>query len=345
MKMRRRKWPVSEQALFLKKMAELLTRGYPLTEAVESLAFQLPAYRKEELNLCLDMLKKGHPFHYVLENLHFNRELTGYVFFAEQHGSFAPSLLEGSEIAIKREQDRGKLVKILQYPILLILITGFLFAFVEKTLLPKFTALFKTMNLENNMFTSIVYSFSKYTPICLVVLLLIAGISLIYYFLIFRKQPALSRNKSLVRLPFAGKFIQLWNTQYFAVQLSFLLSGGLSITEALRLFENNSSHPFFSELGKVMTQKLLTGEGLEDILSEFPFFDKEFSRIVRHGQNNGKLEQELYLYSRYCISRLEEKIDKYSKIAAPAIYLFIGFMVVSMYLSILLPMFHLMDGF
>jgi competence protein ComGB len=88
----------------------------------------------------------------------------------------------------------------------------------------------------------------------------------------------------------------------------------------------------------------MTGEKLETILASLSFFEKEFPMIVKHGQENGKLEQELLFFSKHCVTNMEEMIEKRLKAIQPVLYLFIGFMVVSMYLAILLPMFHLLDG-
>ncbi|MCL6574023.1 MAG: type II secretion system F family protein, partial [Bacillus sp. (in: Bacteria)] len=81
--MKRHKWSVNEQASFLKRTGELLARGYPIAEAIESIALLLPSNRKEELTSCLVELKDGLPFHDVLNNLGFHNDLIGYVYFAE----------------------------------------------------------------------------------------------------------------------------------------------------------------------------------------------------------------------------------------------------------------------
>lgn len=344
MKMKPRKWSVNEQASFLKRTGELLARGYPIAEAIESIALQLPAKRKEELYDCLVELKKGIPFHESLDNLGFQKDLIGYVYYAEQHGSFSDALLEGSSLALMKGRDLHKLLKLLQYPLVLLFITGFLFIFVENTLLPRFTTLFSSLGLKENFFTKVIFMFDQYFPIFIGNLFLILLLTCVYYFLIFRKFSILKQRSMLVRIPIAGKLLKLLYTQYFSIQLSFLLSGGLSVSEALLLFEKNRSQPFYSQVAGTIKENLVTGEKLETILTSFSFFEREFSMIVKHGQENGKLEQELLFFSKHCLTNMEEIIEKSLKTIQPILYLFIGFLVVSMYLAILLPMFHLLDG-
>lgn len=344
MKMRSRKWSVNEQAVFLKRIGELLARGYPIADAIESISLHLSAARKGELYDCLNDLKKGLPFHVVLESLGFHKDLIGYVYFAEQHGSFAEALLEGSSLALLKDKDLRKLLKLLQYPAVLLFITGFLFIFVQNTLLPRFTSLFNSLGLEANFFTKVLYAFDQYFPAVIGSLLTIILLTAFYYLFIFRKFSILKQRAMLVRLPVIGRILKLLFTHYFSIQLSFLLSGGISVAEALLLFEQNERQPFFSQLGKTIKGKLVSGEKLDSILTSFSFFEKEFSMIVNHGQENGKLEQELLFFSRHCLLLMEEMIEKSLKTIQPILYLFIGFLVVSMYLAILLPMFHLLDG-
>lgn len=342
--MKKRKWSVNEQAGFLKRIGELLARGYPIAAAIESISLHLPNHRKEELNDCLEELKRGLAFHDALDKLGFQKDLIGYVYFAEQHGSFSEALLEGSSLAQIKDKDLHKLLKLLQYPICLIFITGFLFVFVENTLLPRFTTLFTSLGLEANFFTKVIYSFDNYFPILILALLAIITLTAIYYFFIFRKFSILKQRSLLVRLPILGRILKLLFTHYFSIQLSFLLSGGISVSEALLLFEQNERQTFYSELGKKIKLKLVTGEQLETIIATFSFFEKDFPRIVKHGHENGKLEQELLFFSKHCLSMMEDMIEKSLKTIQPILYLLIGFLVVSMYLAILLPMFHLLDG-
>lgn len=342
--MKHHKWPVKEQASFLKRTGELLARGYPIAAAIESIALQLPTKRKEELHECLIELKNGLPFHAALTTLSFNKDLIGYVYYAEQHGSFANALLEGSNQALIKDQDRQKLIKLLQYPMLLMFITGFLFIFIENTLLPRFTTLFSSLGLEANFFTNVIYAFDQYFPIVIGALLIFIALISVYYFLIFRKLSLLQQRSQLVKIPIVGRILKLLFTHYFSIQLSFLLSGGISISESLILFEKNQRQPFYSCIAKEIKYRLITGEKFDTILAGLSFFEKEFPMIVKHGQENGKLDQELLFFSKHCVTNMEESIEKCLKTIQPILYLLIGFLVVSMYLAILLPMFHLLDG-
>lgn len=343
--MKNRKWPLREQAEFLKRTGELLSRGYPLADAIHSLTYQMKESRKEEIYLSIEDLKEGYPFHKILYDLGFNQTLVGFVYFAEQHGSLAVAFHDGSEMMLKREADIERLKKIVVYPLLLIVMTFFLFVFVEKILLPQYTSLFQSMNLSPNVFMKIVFVTGKAFPLFALLLLFSLYMGLTYYFLKFKKYSPLKQRTLMTSIPVIGPYYRLLTTHYFSIQLSYLLGGGLSILEALKLFEQHEKHSFDRYLGREIQELLLTGDSVSEILQRYKFFEQELTFIVKHGQENGKLEQELQFFSQYCMEKLENKMEKMFKTIQPILYSIIGIIIVSMYLAILLPMFQLLDGF
>ncbi|AGK54884.1 competence type IV pilus assembly protein ComGB [Bacillus sp. 1NLA3E] len=339
-----KKWSNQQQALFLQRTGELLSRGYSLSEAIDSLAYYFPAARKKDINQCIVELREGYPLYQILTNLHFNKNLIGYVYFAEQHGGLAEAFKEGSTIMLKRSQDVQRLMRMLYYPAILIFITAILFYFVEQVLLPKFTSLFQSMDLKQNLFTRVIYFFGDMVPYFLTFLLGLTIILFLYYIFRIRRQSPLDRRNQMVKIPVIGSFCKLLYTHYFSVQMSYLLSGGLSVLEALRMFEKNLEQPFYGQICLEMRGRLSKGDNLEMIISSFSVFEKDLSHIVKHGQEKGKLSQELSFYSKHCVMVLEEKTERWIKTIQPILYMIIGLLIVSMYLAILLPMFHLLDG-
>lgn len=338
------KWPVGQQARFLKRTGELLSRGYSLAEAIESMTFYLEKKRKDEVKRSLEKLREGFPLYLILAELHFKKDLVSYVYFAEQHGGLARTLTEGSDMVLKREADYQRLKRLAAYPIFLIFLTFILFYFVNRILLPKFNSLFLDMNLTPNIFMETISVAASILPFALYFLLSLITLLALYYMFSFKKLHPLLQKTRIVKIPFAGKFIRLLYSHYFSVQLSYLFSGGLSVLDALKVFEQNIHEPFSREIGKDMISKLAAGQDFDRAIGVYPFFEAELAMIIRHGQKNGKLDQELYFFSRHCLKELEEKSEKTMKTVQPILYSFIGLLVVSLYLSILLPMFQMMKG-
>jgi len=344
LQMKQTKWSLEEQASFLKMIGELLIRGYPLAEALDSITYHLPQKRNLEIKECLRGLKEGYPFYLVLQKLAFHKDVIGYVYFAEQHGGLAMAFLEGSKMMQRRAKDLSQIKKLVSYPLFLMLTTIVLFFFVQKYLLPQFSSLFTSMKLKANFFTIAIYFAGEAFPILVFFLLLIFICFLLYYLFIFKKLTSIEQKQQILRIPIVARLFRLYYSHYFSVQLGSLLEGGLSVNESLTMFEQNEDQLFYSQLGMEMKRLLMRGEKLEDILKSFPFFEGELSLVVKHGQDNGKLSQELLFFSAQCMNSLEEKMESLMKKIQPVLYCFIGLLIVSMYLAVLLPMFHLING-
>ncbi|WP_210365917.1 competence type IV pilus assembly protein ComGB [Bacillus sp. REN3] len=338
------KWPAEEQARFLKRTGELLSRGYPLAEAFESLSFYLEKKRKEDIKNSLRNLREGYPLHLILGKLGFKKELVSYVYFAEQHGSLAKAVIEGSEMVLRRNSDYQRLKRLGTYPLFLVILTGVLFYFIQQILLPKFTALFNDMDLAPNIFIRFINASSSLLPVLSSLIVAAAIICYAFYIAVFKNIPPVKQRILLTKIPVVGKLMKLYYTHYFSSQLSYLFAGGLSVFGALKIFEENLQDDFSAELGKDLIMKLLKGQDFDEAILDYTLFEAELPRIVRHGQKNGKLDQELYFYSRHCLNQLEERTEKMMKVIQPLLYSFIGLLIISLYLAILLPMFQLIQG-
>jgi competence protein ComGB len=337
-------WSLLEQGDFLKKMGELLERGYSYSEAVESLLYQMPIKRHVELKACLEELKAGQPLHTVLSTLKFQKDIVGYIYFADKHGGMLEAISEGSKLILNKNSTIQKLKKAIFYPAFLFIMTNIIFLFVEQTLLPQYFSLYDSMGLEVNVFTKVVAAFGTLLPRITIFILLFIVLLLFVYFFYFVKLPNLTQRQSLLKLPFIGPFIRLIQTQYFTLQLGYLLSGGLSVHESLQLFESAPRNLFYRDISININGRLKRGEDLPQILMQLNFFEKELPIVVNHGQTNGRLERELLFFSKSCLLKLEERIEKSLKHIQPILYGVIAILVISMYLSIMIPMFKLING-
>lgn len=343
MSMKRSKWKGMEQARFLIKLGELLENGYPLSHAIQFLMLQESRKKAADLNDALLKLREGHPLHAVLASINFHPQLVSYIYYGEKHGHIEQALMEGGGFWQKRTEDLERMKKLLIYPLFLFFFVANIFIVLQETLLPKFQMLFESMEVKQNIFLTVVLAVSKILPAIPVIL----AVSLMFIFFgrkyWFSRMCPLKRRKILHKIPFIGRFLKLYDTQFFSSQLSGLLSGGLSINESIRLF-SESSQPFYQKLCCLIKQELTEGKSLEDIFQEIPYFEKHLSVIMAHGQKYGTLDSELFHYSRYVLSAIEEKTGAAIRIIQPLLFSIVGLLIVSIYLAVLMPMFSLLGG-
>ncbi|WP_180954463.1 competence type IV pilus assembly protein ComGB [Bacillus sp. V5-8f] len=341
--MKRSKWKGVEQAQFLIKLGELLENGYPLSHAIQFLLLQESGKKAADLDEALLNLRQGHRLHSVLASMCFHPQLVSYIYYGESYGHIEKALKEGGGYWKKRTEDFERIKKLLIYPFFLFFFVVNIFYVLQETLLPKFQVLFQSMEVKENIFLNAVLAVSKILPI--IPLILVVSLVLIFFgrkYWFLRICP-LRRRKILHQIPFIGRFLKLYDTQFFSSQLSGLLSGGLSINESICLF-SESSQPFYQKLCSLIKQELTEGKSLEDIFQDVPYFEKHLSVIMAHGQKYGTLDSELFHYSRYVLSAIEERTAAAIRIIQPLLFSIVGLLIISIYLAVLMPMFSLLGG-
>ncbi|MGN1400711.1 MAG: competence type IV pilus assembly protein ComGB [Bacillus sp. (in: firmicutes)] len=344
MKNRNYQWKKREQAIFLLRLGELLSSGYHLSNAIKFLQAQEPEGRREKLQEAVDGLRAGKSLYEVLDSMQFYRPLLQFVHYAQYYGDLPRALIEGGGYWRKRTDDQSKLVKTLLYPLFLFVLVAFTFIMLQGILLPKFEALYESMNIEPGFFLQTILFFSSITPY-----FFLSALGIFIFGTILKKRwydrlCPFEQKIILLKLPFVGAFIRMYETYYLSFQLSGLLGGGLSINETMRLFSEHNQQAFYRKLGASIFEELNEGHSLEHIFRQFPFFEAPFNDVLVNGQKNGKLDQELFHYSRLILSKLEEKTAALIKVVQPVLFATVGLIIVTIYLSVLMPMFAIIDG-
>lgn len=85
------------------------------------------------------------------------------------------------------------------------------------------------------------------------------------------------------------------------------------------------------------------GQSLSEILINISCFDKDLITFIEEGEKKGKVDIELKLFSEMIMTRIERKLQTLIKFIQPCVFLLLAFLIVSLYLVIMLPMFDLMQ--
>ncbi|WP_246945942.1 competence type IV pilus assembly protein ComGB [Bacillus pinisoli] len=343
MSYRTMKWKMPEQVKLLKQLSTMLGRGYPLLEALITLKLYLPHSKQILLAERIEEMKNGGTFHEILVKLAFHRDVLGYLYFAERHGDLSFALKEASQLLETKVSNNSRMMKVLQYPLILIGTTIGLFLLIHLFLLPQFSTVFETMDIENNYLLSIIMTISKWLPrICtfLFVSLLTMGITL---YIKIQRVSAIRRVAYLQKIPIYGRFISKFYSQYFAMQLSQLLKGGLSVYEALSVFEGQTYFTFFSEEATQIKKELRSGETLATIIGSRSYFESELAKSIAFGSINGELSRELYHYSKLSAEAVEDDLNRKMAAIQPTIFLFVGVIILVLYVAIMQPVFQMLN--
>ncbi|MBW3113597.1 type II secretion system F family protein [Bacillus sp. MCCB 382] len=334
-----------DQGKFLKRLGDLLQKGYTFMEAID---FLLVPKEKKTIKLkrrLVASLQKGESISTVMsKQLNLPSHVSAQIFFAEHHGQMGHTLSEAGTYLIKRRKNQQQLQKVFQYPLMLIFISIIMMVLLRKVLFPRFQSLYSSMGYEPSAKLTYLLHFIENFPMVLGVVFFILLFSTILFFLFKKRISPPKLSAALSRLPIFSFYIKLGHSYFFSRELSFLLSSGVSITESLLIIESQSFRPTLQYISSQFIQKLKAGIPFHECFTSLPFFQEELPFIVHHGQTNGRLAEELRVYSDICFQDLEERTHTWLKYIQPAIFTIVGLFIMAIYFSIMMPLFQMMQG-
>ncbi|EDO0828130.1 type II secretion system F family protein [Listeria monocytogenes] len=331
-----------EDGEFLIRVASLLEKGFSLDATISYLSITSPKYRKRYEQI-ITSLANGNSFSYALSKNGFPEFICSQLHYASSHGYFLQTIHETGVHMKRKAEETNALMKTFQYPLVLFSTVIIVFFLLRIFLLPKFELLFTQLSTNGTVGTKFTYFLLEKVPVLLGIFLL--SLFLIFSFII-RKQKqknAYDRAYFYCRIPYIRQFSRIHYSQYLSRELGYLLKSGLSITHIMHLFAQEESPAFFQAIARQILPTLEQGLSLTKALEKMPIFEKELYYIAIHGEKNGDLAEEFLFYYNLCHQKSLQKTEKLFSFIQPIVFIVIGILIVSIYLSILYPMFSMVN--
>ncbi|OMP67686.1 competence type IV pilus assembly protein ComGB [Domibacillus epiphyticus] len=329
---------------FIYRLGEMMKKGFTIGESIDFLMMNIPGLNRKQMEHVRQILQTGTPLHEILQTLHVPSLICLQVYFSEKHGNVQDTLLHAGLQWKKSEQSKEKLLKLLQYPLFLLFLLVILLTVLNTFVLPQFHDLHASMGYRPAGLILVLLFFLEWAPP--LTLLLIPGVIGVSMFLYgrYRMLSPKKRADMLSRIPYVRIFFQLFFTRLFARESAQLLNSGFAVNEMLEVFERQTIYPMLTAASTMIDERLMNGESLQESIKQIPWFDHKLSVLIGHGGANGRLGEELLIYAEFCDELVEEKIKKLTGIIQPAVFLFIGTVVMAVYLSVMLPMFEMIGS-
>ncbi|WP_173106756.1 competence type IV pilus assembly protein ComGB [Bacillus sp. KH172YL63] len=334
-----------DQGKFLKRLGDLIQKGYTFSEAIDFLLLPKEKNTTKLKKRMIASLQKGESISSVIhKQLKIPSHVSAQIFFAEHHGQMGQTLSEAGAYLIKKRKNQQKVQQVIQYPLMLIIISIMMMVMLRKVLFPRFQSLYASLGYTPSTKLTYLLHFIENFPMMMsigFIFILTAGV----FLLLFKDRISpVKVSRTLCMIPYLSTYFKLGHSHFFAKELSFLLTSGVSITESLLIIESQTFRPTLQYISAQCIKKLREGKPFNDCLSSLPFFQNELSFVVLHGQTNGRLAEELSLYSEICFQELEEKTNALLKYIQPLIFSFVGLFIMAIYFSIMMPLFQMMQG-
>lgn len=325
-----------DQAEFLEKLVIAMAEGISATDSIRILApFYCDATQLGQIN---ELFEEGHEIDEIFRYLGFSAVIVESIQFAGIHGQLS-KVLEHISVQIRKQQQfRGELVKALSYPLGLLLFMSVLFITFRIYFLPMFLPVLERANPQAIGKVTVIFSLPFYIVVTLFVLATIIGIVLLVvmrsksnrWFFYIRGYPVLARLQNA------------WAAYRISRELSLLLDSGFTLSQSLLYLQRSHAKSIHFACRSILTH-LERGESFSQSLLLSGWVPQSLIRYAEHGEIHGYVAKELGLYQEFTIERLQRRSAVLVGVAQPILFLIIGAMVISAYLSLMLPMYNLIS--
>ncbi|MER1956520.1 MAG: competence type IV pilus assembly protein ComGB [Solibacillus sp.] len=333
----------AELPTLLERMAILLNEGYTFVHSIEML---LPYHVKDYLPVqqqVKSILHNGGSVTQVFMYLGLDKQYLVSVELAEVSGRLNETIQLVAKQLIFQQMAKSKLIKVLSYPVLLFGFLLCLFLAFRTYFLPNMSSVL-TSRVNEATTTSIEWStFFLHIPDMIVIFLFSVALFLFCFVLYVKKKRVDLQLTLLFRIPYVSLVWQLLLTRQFSRNLGNLLLAGLSLQQAFEHLKLQQHQKQMAYIAQVLQQRIVFGDSLAHAVKAVGYFYPKFEHFIAHGEASGLLGRELILYCELLDEKMEKWIGQLLAVIQPLLFIVIAVCVIAAYLSILLPMYDVID--
>jgi len=341
----RRGMSAAELAIVTRQLASLAQSGLPLEEALLAVGQQNDQPRTKSIVLGVrSKVMEGHSLADGLAEFPqaFPELYRSTVAAGEQSGHLDLVLERLADYTEARQELRQRINNAMIYPIALVVISIGIISFMLASVVPRIVGIFKSSAGELPLLTRGLIATSDFLRDhwFLISLFLAATVYGIWRLL---QQPAVRHkfHRLLLRMPIAGRLTRGVNTARFTRTLSILAGSGVPILEALKISASVIENLPMREAVNEASLRVREGASISQSLATSRLFPPMMIHLIASGETGGKLEEMLTRTADYQEREVDGLIATLLGILQPLLIVFMGAVVMTIVLAILLPIFEI----
>ena len=343
----RRGMSPGELALITRQLASLSQSGLPLEEALLAVAQQNDQPRSKSVLLGVRAkVMEGHALADGLAEFPqaFPELYRATVAAGEQSGHLDVVLERLADYTEARQELRQRVTNALVYPIALVVMAVGIIAFMLATVVPKIVNVFENTAAELPALTRVMIATSDFLRDDWVLLTIgLGALAWLVRWILQHEGPRRRYHVLLLRLPIVGRLTRGVNTARFTRTLSILAGSGVPILDALKISAEVVENLPMREAVLEATVRVREGASISKSLAASKLFPPMMIHLVSSGEAGGRLEEMLSRAAAGQEREVDGLIAALLGILQPLLIVFMGAIVLTIVLAILLPIFEIND--
>ena len=335
----------SEVAIMTRQLSTLLSAGFPLVTAVDTLIPQMPSYAlkkilagiKESILEGNSLSRSLSPFPRVFSSLYVNMVHAG-----ETSGTLEIVLERLADLSEKQEAFKNRLRTALTYPILMAFIGALVLFLLMTYIIPGITSIFTDMNQQLPAPTRFLIIASDLLKSFWWVVVLAAVIAAVTFHGVKKTEKGKRFiDSTILLIPVAGRLARKLAAARFSRTLGSLLENGVSMLVALDIVKNIVGNVQIADAIESSAKEVERGESLSGALEATHVLPHLCVQMIQVGEQSGELETMLSKVADVFETEVESSVMRMTSLLEPLMILVMGVVVGFIVLSICLPIFEM----
>lgn len=340
---------VKEKIIFFKYLAVMIDAGTPLEKGLIAIHSQSrSALMHKILHIILTDVASGEFLSTSLKKMPqlFDPMSISLITVGENSGTLSQSLLRIGEQIEKSQELKHKIQSALLYPIIVMVATGAIAAYLLLVLLPQITPMFQTLNIKIPWTTRVVVGTSSFVLhnglyILLGLVALVVGATLLLRIPKIR----FVFDAILLRLPIMGPLVKQVQIAQFSRILGTLLKSGVTIIEALSIAGTALSNAVYRQTMLAMSREIQNGSSISThLFAKKNLFPPFITQMISMGEESGKLDDSFLFVASFAEREVDDATKTLTTVLEPLLMLAIGGLVGFIAIAIITPIYQLTSG-
>ncbi len=335
---------------FTRQLSVMLKAGVPLVDALDSLHSESagPLVNKI-IDQIVEDVSGGHALSRALTEhpKMFDSMYVNIVRAGESAGVLDKVLFQLADFIASDLKLKMGIKQAIRYPAIVVGITVLVGIFAVTYILPRFSTLFATTDIELPLPTRVLLGMDTFIQEQWYVLIgIIVSIILAIIAILRNPRGRFLWHKNKIRLPILGPISLKMAISRFVHVLETLDRTGVPILEAIKISGRTTGNDFMESCIDKVTRDVQMGKKLAVSLTKYTsaIFPSQMLKMVQVGENAGALDDMLVEIGDMTDAEIKDHVLKLTATIEPLISVFMGIMILTLALSIFLPIWDMYEA-
>lgn len=335
-------------SIFCKQFSICIKSGIPICDILNLLYEQMfhKSIKKSLISIRENVQKGNSLFTSMKKTVNVYPEfMVNMIYLGEESGKLDIILGELSKYYEKEYKLLKKFTNSMIYPCTVFLTLMVVSLFLIIKVIPVFITNLNSLDADIPLITRLVLEFSSFVRSNLL-WILITFLILVFVFIecIKTERGKIIFDKFKFTCPIIGPVYKRLIYTRFSRGLNILLSSGVGMLKAFEIIDDVIGDRYFKLKLKTVFNDIKKGENLSSSLNAMNLFPQFFVAMIKIGEETGNLDEMFLTAADIFYEDAQENVEKATALLEPILIIFLGIMIGTIILAVMLPMLNVMDS-